>query len=235
MSLPKVTRPEYSTTIPSSGKKVKYQPFTVREEKMLVLAAESQDTDEIANAVVNCLGNCVVSPTDFDARELALFDIEYLFLKCRAKSVGEKLEVVITDPNDSTYSVKHSINIDKITVEKTEGHTDLIDLGDDIQIKMNYPGIEFFTEGINVNDISESVQIVSRCVSSIINGDEVYAKADLGQGELSEWLEGLSSSQFSKITNFFVTTPKLKHTIKLTNPTSKEEFEVVLEGLADFF
>ena len=234
MALPRPTRPEYSTTIPSSGKKIKYQPFTVREEKILVLAAESQDSDEITNAVTNCIKNCVTSPADINVNELALFDIEYLFLKCRAKSVGEKLTVRVVDPSDETFVKDHEINIDKIQVIKEKNHTDLIDI-DDIFVKMSYPDINFFTEGLNFDSIESNIDLVSRCIRSITQDEEVYARDDMEEGELIEWLESLSKEQFTKITNFFVTMPKLSHTIKIRNTNTGNDFEITLEGLSDFF
>ena len=234
MALPRPTRPEYSTTIPSTGKKIKYQPFTVREEKILVLAAESQDSDEITNAVTNCIKNCVSSPADININELALFDIEYLFLKCRAKSVGEKLTVRITDPMDETFVKDHEINIDKIQVIRDKSHTDLIDI-DGIFVKMGYPDITFFTQGIDLNSIESNIDMISRCIRSITQDEEVYARDDMEEGELSEWLEGLSNEQFKKISEFFVTMPKLSHTIKIRNTNTDKDFEITLEGLSDFF
>ena len=234
MALPRPTRPEYSTTIPSNGKKIKYQPFTVREEKILVLAAESQDSDEITNAVTNCIKNCVSSPADININELALFDIEYLFLKCRAKSVGEKLTVRITDPMDETFVKDHEINIDKIQVIRDKSHTDLIDI-DGIFVKMGYPDITFFTQGIDLNSIESNIDMISRCIRSITQDEEVYARDDMEEGELSEWLEGLSNEQFKKISEFFVTMPKLSHTIKIRNTNTDKDFEITLEGLSDFF
>ena len=235
MALPKPSRPEYSTTIPSSGKKVKYQAFTVREEKVLILAAESSDNDEIANAIENVLTKCVTSPADFKVKDLALFDIEYLFLKARAKSIGEKIDLIVTDPNDSTYSVEHSINIDSVKVKKDAKHTDIIDIDEDTKIKMRYPGLEFFAEGLKVDSISESIETVTECISSIVIGEEVYNRADMTTEEVAEWLEALTSDKFAKVMEFFTTMPKLTHTIKLTNKKSGEPFEVVLTGLADFF
>ena len=141
MAIPKPVRPEYSTTIPSTGKKIKYQPFSVKEEKVLVLAAESQDQDEITNAIINVLERCVTSPQDFKVKDLALFDIEFLFLRARSKSAGEKIKLQVTDPADETYTVEHEINIDKIRVERTEGHSDLVELTPEMTIKMRYPDI----------------------------------------------------------------------------------------------
>ena len=234
MALPKPSRPEYSTTIPSTGKKIKYQAFTVREEKLLVLAAESQDNDEIANAIENVLSKCVTTPADFKVRDLALFDIEYLFLKARAKSIGEKVELRITDPNDSTYTTDHSLNIDSIKVKKDPKHKDLVVIDEETQIKMSYPGLDFFAEGLKIDTISDSLETIAECVSSIVMGEEVYNRADMSTEEVTEWLEALTTEQFGRLMEFFRTMPKLTHTIKLHNPYTKSDFEGVLTGLADF-
>lgn len=235
MALPKPSRPEYSTTIPSTGKKIKYQAFTVREEKLLVLAAESENNDEIANAIDNVLTRCVTTPADFKVSDLALFDIEYLFLKARAKSIGEKIDIRVTDKNDPTYTADHQLNIDSIRVKKDPKHTDLIEVADDTQIKMKYPGLNFFAEGLKVDTINESLETIAECVSSIVIGEEVYAAADMSTEELIEWLEGLTSEQFGRIMDFFRTMPKLTHTITLHNPQTGKDFDTVLTGLADFF
>ena len=234
MALPKPARPEYSTTIPSTGKKVKYQPFTVREEKVLILAAETEDLDEISNAIRNVLNSCITTD-GIDVDSLALFDIEFLFLRARAKSIGEKIELRVTDPSDRDYTVDHSLNIDSIKVQKDEAHTDLITISDELSIKMRYPGIEFFAEGLKVDSIADSSNTVAKCVSSIVMGEEVYTVADMAEGELEKWLDALSTSDYTKILEFFRTMPKLTHTIKLKNRSTGNNFEVVLTGLADFF
>ena len=235
MALPRPTRPEYSTTIPSTGKKIKYSPFTVKEEKVLILAAEGGDEDEITNAVINILKACINSPADIDIESLALFDIEYLFLKTRAKSAGEKVTVMVTDPDDETYSTPTEIYIDKIGVKKTEGHTDIIDISDDMKLKMRYPDITFFTSGIDVTNFNSSLNLMGRCVSSIIVDDEVINKTDMEEGEIEDWLEGLTREQFDKITKFFETMPKLEHKLTLHNPNTDKDFSITLRGLADFF
>ena len=234
MALPKPARPEYSTTIPSTGKKVKYQPFTVREEKVLILAAETEDLDEISNAIRNVLTSCITTD-GVDVDSLALFDIEFLFLRARAKSIGEKIDLRVTDPSDPDYTVDHSLNIDSIKVKKDEAHTDLIEINEELSIKMRYPGIEFFAEGLKIDNIADSSATVAKCVSSIVMGEEVYAEADMAEGELEEWLDGLSTADYTKILAFFQTMPKLTHTIKLKNRSTGNNFEVVLTGLADFF
>ena len=235
MGLPKNIRPEYSTTIPSTGKKVKYQPFSIKEEKVLIVAAEGEDPDEIANAVSNVLKACITSPADIDVDSLALFDIEYLFLKARSKSAGEKVTVNITDPDDPDYTVSHDIDIDRIGVKRTEGHTDLIEMEDGVSIKLRYPGIDFFGEGLQLGDITNSLKTIAKCVSQIVVGEEVYNSADMTEEEIAEWMEGLTTGQMSKIMEFFNTMPKLSHTINLDNKKKGTKFSVTLEGLADFF
>jgi len=235
MALPKPIRPEYSTTIPSTGKRIKYQPFTVKEEKILVLAAEGEDSDEITNAITNVLQNCVTSPADFKVSELALFDVEYLFLKARSKSAGEKITINVTDPQDETFSTDHEINIDKIGVERTEDHTDLIEISEDTHIKMRYPDISFFNEGVNIDSIEGTTALIARCVDSIVIEEEVYNSVDMSSGEVNEWLDSLTTEQFQKISKFFQTMPKLKHSFTVKNPKTGNDFTIVLEGLADFF
>ena len=235
MALPKLTRPEYSTRLPSTGKKIKYHPFTVREEKILMLAAEGQDPEEIVNAVTNVLERCVSTPQDFKVKDLALFDIEFLFLKARSKSVGEVIEVKVPDPEDPDTSVDVSINIDRIGVKKDKNHTNIIDLSDEIKVSMRYPDISFFSTGVDTSNITASLDVVAKCIKQIINDEEVFDSSDLGEEELAEWLQDLSQEQFKKIMNFFETTPKLSHTINATNPNTGREFSVTLEGLADFF
>jgi hypothetical protein len=233
--LPKPIRPEYNTSIPSTGKKIKYQPFTVKEEKLLILAAESQDQDEITNAIINVLQNCITSPSDLDVEELALFDIEYLFLKARSKSIGEKIDLIVTDPDDTDYRVEHSINIDKIGIDRTPDHTDIIKINDNMTLKMRYPDITFFNEGVDVGSVTRSIKTIGRCVSSLVVDDEVFNRSDMQEGEIEEWLESLTNAQFKKVTEFFETMPKLRYKFTLKNERTGKDFEIVLEGLADFF
>jgi len=233
-ALPKPVRPEYSTTIPSTGKKIKYQPFSVREEKILVLAAESSDIDEISNAIANVLNNCITTE-GVDVNNLALFDIEFLFLKARAKSIGEKLTLNVTDPDDETYTVEHEVNIDSIKVLKNKDHSDLVQINDTTSVKMKYPDLSFFAEGVKIQNLDASTEQVARCIGSIVIDEEVYTAADMEVSEVTEWLDGLTATDFSKVMNFFETMPRLSHTIKLTNKKNGKPFEIVLEGLADFF
>lgn len=233
--LPKLSRPEYSTTLPSNGKKIKYHPFTVKEEKILMLAAEGGDNDEISNAVTNCLNNCISSPNDLAVEDMALFDVEYVFLKARSKSVGETIQIRVTDPDDETCTLDHEINIDKIGVKKFEEHTQLVRLADGVSVQMRYPGIEFFNTGINLTNMQSTIDAITMCIDQIIVEDEVYNKEDMSEDEIREWVEGLSSKQFQEVNKFFSTMPRLTHTITLKNPKTKKNFSITLEGLADFF
>ena len=236
MALPKSIRPEYSTTIPSTGKKIKYQPFSVKEEKVLIIAAEGEDPDEIANAVNNVLERCITSPSDFDVSSLALFDIEYLFLKTRGKSAGEVVKVMVSDPDpNSDYSTSVEINIDKIGIKRDDKHTDTIQLDDETTVVMRYPGIEFFSEGLGLSEIGKSISTIARCVKQIVVGEEVYSRADMTQDEIIEWLEAMTTAQLEKFLGFFNTMPKLSHTISKKNPNTGKNFSVTLEGLQDFF
>lgn len=233
--LPRSHRPEYSTTLPSTGKKIKYQPFTVKEEKILIIAAESEEGDEIANAVANVLNNCISYPTDLKAEDLPLFDINYLFLKARAKSSGEKIKLKVTDPNDPTFTADHEINIDKIGVLKPEGHSDLIDIDDTTKVKMRYPGIESFNEGVKIDSLTTSVDTIISCISQIITGEEVINSSDTTPEELQEWVESLTKNQFDKLVEFFVTMPRMSHTFTMKNTNTGKDFSITLEGLTDFF
>jgi hypothetical protein len=235
MALPKPARPEYTTTLPSTGKRIKYQPFTVKEEKVLVLAAEGNDPDEITNAISNVLSTCITSPADIKISDLALFDVEYLFLKTRAKSAGEKLQLKVQDPDDLSFVADYEINVDKIGVKKQKEHTDLIQMTETMFVKMRYPDISFFNEGIDMSGMDAQFSVVARCISQIIEGEEVYQSGDMTAGELEEWLDDLTSENFKKITNFFETMPKLSHTITMRNTNTDKDFTVKLEGLADFF
>lgn len=235
MPLPRSIRPEYTTTVPSSGKKIKYQPFSVKEEKVLILAAEGQDPEEIAGAVTNVIRSCVTSPAEFKVEDLALFDVEYLFLKARSKSAGEKIKVRVTDPDDKTFTTDVEINIDKIGVIKNDDHTDKIELGEGVVVVMRYPDITFFETGLQLNSINDSLKTVAKCVKQIVAGEEVYNRTDMSDEELTEWIEELTTEQLSKIMNFFTTMPKLSHTVKSKNKNNGKEFSVTLEGLADFF
>jgi len=239
MPLPKINTPTYDLTLPSTGKKIKYRPFLVREEKILIMAMESEEMSEITNAIIQILGDCILSK-DVKIESLATFDIEYLFLNVRAKSVGETVDVNITCPDDGETQVEMTIPVDSIRIQKTRGHKDIIKLDDDLSMKLRYPSLKQFVENnFETNDgnsdVGQSLSMISSCIEMIYNQEESWEASDYSKEELDEFIEQLNTKQFKEIESFFTTMPKLSHTIKVRNPNTKVESEVVLEGLAAFF
>ena len=238
MPLPKIATPTYELVLPSTGKKIKYRPFLVKEEKILILALESEDQKQITNAIKTTLKSCI-STRGVKVEDLPTFDIEYIFLNIRGKSVGESIDVLVTCPDDDETQVEHKIYIDEIQVEKSEEHTPDIKLDHTLTLRMKYPSLTQFVEN-NFNPSSEdtleaSMGIIASCIDVVYNEDESWAAADCTKKELNEWLETLNTSQFKEIEKFFDTMPKLSHTVKVTNPKTKVESEVTMEGLQSFF
>ena len=239
MPLPKINTPTYELVLPSTGKKIKYRPFLVREEKILIMAMESEDMTEITNAIVQILSDCILSK-DVKVEQLATFDIEYLFLNVRAKSVGETVDVSITCPDDGETQVEMSINIDTIKVQKTRGHKNIIKLDDELSMKLRYPSLEQFVENNfetaeGTSEVGQSLSMITSCVDMIYNAEESWEASDYSKKELDEFIEQLNTKQFKQIEKFFTTMPKLSHKIMVKNPSTGVESEVVLEGLASFF
>ena len=240
MPLPKISTPTYELEIPSTGKKIKYRPFLVREEKILVMALESEDMSQITNAIVEILSDCIIT-RGVKVEELATFDIEYLFLNVRAKSVGEEIEVNITCEDDGETQVQAKIDIDTIKVQKNKDHSNIIKLDDTLSMKLKYPSITQFVENnFEVQDTSgsnvdQSLEMIVSCVEMIYNADECWSAKDTTKKEMLEFVEQMNTKQFKEIENFFTTMPKLSHTLVVKNPNTKKDNEVVLEGLASFF
>jgi hypothetical protein len=238
MPLPKISVPHYELELPSSGQTIKYRPFLVKEEKLLVIALESEDTKQITNAIKVVIKNCI-STKEVKVETLPTFDIEYLFLNIRGKSVGEQVDVNIICPDDNETNVSVSINLDDIKVLKNEDHTNKIKVDKNIMMEMKYPSLEQFIKNNfdfnNENAMEQSFDLISSCIDKIYTEDEVWSTADVTKKELTEFLESMNSSQFKEIEKFFETMPKLSHKISVINPKTKVESEVVLEGLASFF
>ena len=237
MPLPTISTPTYELTLPSSNRKIKYRPFLVKEEKILILAMESQDTKQIARSVKDVIAKCILT-RGTKVEKLSTFDIEYLFLNIRGKSVGEQIEVMVTCPDDGKTQVPMSINIDSIQVQKSEGHNPDIKLDDTYTLKMKYPSLNEFVKGnFNAEDIKvdDTFQLIASCIDQVYSEEESWTQADCTKKELTEFLEQLNSSQFKDIEKFFDTMPKLSHTVKVKNPNTKVESEIVIEGLQNFF
>ena len=238
MPLPKIATPTYELELPSTGKTIQYRPFLVKEEKLLVLALESEDTKQITTSIKAVLKSCILTK-GIKVEHLPTFDIEYLFLNIRGKSVGEDLEVNIVCPDDEKTQVTVNINLDDIQVTKNENHNNKIQLDDNIMMEMKYPSLnEFIKNNFDINDknqMEQSFDLVGACIDKIYTQEEVWATEDCTKKEVNEFLESMNSSQFKEIEQFFETMPKLSHTIKVTNPKTKVKSDVVLEGLASFF
>ncbi len=236
MPLPKISTPTYDLTIPSSNRKIKYRPFLVKEEKILIIAMETQDDKQIAEAVKDVLGSCILTK-GISIDKLSTFDIEYLFLNIRGKSVGETVEVMITCPDDNTTKVPVTVNLDEIQVKRSDDHDVDINLDGKLSMRMKYPSMgEFVKNNFNVEmKVEDTFDMVCSCIEQVFSEDESWAASDCTKKELLDFLEQLDSSQFKKIEKFFDTMPKLSHTIKVTNPKTKVESDVVLEGLNAFF
>ena len=239
MPLPKITTAEYELKLPSSGKTIKYRPFLVKEEKILILSLESQDNKQITNAVKQVLKECVISK-GIKIDQLPSFDIEYLFLNVRGKSVGETIDLLVTCGDDGETEVPVTISIDEITVSRSDDHSPDVELSDGYTVKMKYPSISQFVdsnfgelEGKDVVD--KSFDMVASSIDMVYNDEEMFSAAECTKKELKEWVESLTSAQFAKIEKFFETMPKLTHTLEVVNPNTKKKNTVVLEGLSDFF
>ena len=238
MPLPTIVTPTYELELPSTGKKVKYRPFLVKEEKLLVLALETENTKDISTAIKTVLKSCIQS-RGVKVENLPTFDIEYLFLNIRGKSVGEEVEVNLIAPDDEVTEVPVTINIDDIKIQKSEEHTNKVKLDNDLVMEMKYPSLEqFIKSNFDFSEevsMEQSFDLIASCIDKIYNEEEVWSTADCTKKEVKEFLEQMNSMQFKEIEKFFETMPKLSHSVTFTNPKTEVESTVVLEGLSSFF
>ena len=238
MPLPKIATPNYELTLPSTKKKIQYRPFLVKEEKLLVLALESEDPKQISTAIKQVLKGCI-GTRGVKIETLPTFDIEFLFLNIRAKSVGEEVEVTLTAPDDGVTPVNVTINIEDIEVQELEGHTKQIKLDDNLMMEMKYPSLDQFIKNnfdfAGNATLDQSFELIASCIDKIYSEDEVWAAADCTKKELVDFLEQMNSTQFKQIEKFFETMPKLQHNVEIVNPKTKVKSTVVLEGLNSFF
>ena len=238
MPLPKIATPTYELVLPSSDRKIKYRPFLVKEEKILIIAMVSEDQKQITNAIKSVINNCILT-RGIKVDKLSTFDIEYLFLNIRGKSVGENVEVLITCPDDKKTQVPVMIPLDEIKVQKHPDHNKDIKLDDNLVLRMKYPSLsEFIKSNFDLSGnigVEESFDLIISCIDQIYNEEESWTSADCTKKEMVEFLDQLNSKQFKEIENFFDTMPKLSHTVKITNPETKVKSDIVLEGLSSFF
>ena len=227
MPLPKINTPTYELAIPSTGKKIRYRPFLVKEEKILIMALESEDIKQITDAIVEILSECILTKG-------------VIFLNVRAKSVGEMIDVNVTCPDDGKTQVQMEIDIDAIKVQKDKKHSNLVKIDEKLSMKMKYPSIQQFVQNnFDIKDtgpdVDQSLTMITTCIEQIYTEEESWSASDSTSDELKEFVEQMNTKQFKEIEGFFTTMPKLSHTVKVKNPKTKVESEVVLEGLASFF
>ena len=240
MPLPTITTPTYELNLPSTGKKIKYRPFLVKEEKILILALDSRDQNQITNSVKDVLKKCVLT-RGVKIDDLPTFDIEYIFLNIRAKSIGEDIKLVVTCPDDRKTEVPVTIYVDEIKVVKSKDHKRDISLDKNLILRMKYPSLNQFiqsnfeTKDESQTTVDKTFQLIADCMDTVYTEEEAWESGDYSPDERLSFIEQLNSKQFKDVERFFATMPKLSHAIEVTNPNTKKKSKVVLEGLADFF
>ena len=233
MALPRVNTPDYTLELPSTGKTIKYRPFLVKEQKILMMAQDTKDETQLADAMGTLVSSCTYGT--LDASTSPLFDIEYVFLKIRSKSVGSKVDLMVVCPDDEKTQAKVSLDLDDINVTMTDDHINEVQVNDKVKVVFRYPilhDLKGLTE--NPTDVDRVFHVLNRCISEIHFGDDVYQRSDMTEKDIDEFVDQLTTEQFERLSDFFNSMPKLRHAIKVTNPKTKVKSEVVLEGLESF-
>ena len=233
MALPKLNTVTYDLKLPSSGQKIEYRPFLVKEQKALMIAQESEDTTQIEKAFAQILNDCVID--DVDPYALPMFDVEYIFLRIRGKSVGEKVKLNLLCPDDEETRVEVEINLEDVDVQMQKDHTNTIELSEGISMIMKYPCLKDMTGFDAEGEITNLFEMIRRCIHEVRQGDTIYNRVDITDKELDEFIESMSAESFDHVTNFFNTMPKLIHVVEVKNPKTKKKSEVPIEGLQNFF
>jgi hypothetical protein len=234
MALPKLDTPVYELEQPSTGETIKYRPFLVREQKTLMLAQESEDDKQIRDALASLISNCTYQKVD--PYKVPIFDIEFLFLRIRGKSVGEKIDLNLLCPDDNETRVNKTINLEEIGVNMKVGHTNEISITDKIKMVMRYPTLNDMTDvSTNTNSVQDVFSMIKRCVHEIHDGEKIYNKVDVSDSELDEFIDSLTGEKFNSLMEFFNTMPKVQHSVEVINPKTKKKGKVILEGLQSFF
>ena len=233
MALPKLDSPVYELEQPSTGEKIKYRPFLVKEQKTLMMAQESEDDKQVKEALAGLISNCTFS--EIDPYKVPIFDIEFLFLRIRGKSVGETVDLSLLCPDDNKTRVNKSINLEEIGVNMKVGHTNEIEITDKIKMIMRYPTLNDMEDVDDPTQLGSVFPMILRCVHEIHDGEKIYNRVDMSEKDLEEFIDSLTGEQFEKVGEFFETMPKVQHAIEVTNPKTKKKGEVVIEGIQSFF
>ena len=233
MALPRVNNPTYMLDLPSTGEKIKYRPFLVKEQKVLMMAQDTKKDAELAETMGQLVSSCTYGKVKPETSPM--FDMEYAFLKIRSKSVGSKVDVMITCPDDEVTQVKTVVDLDEIEVQMLDNHSNEVDITDNVKIVFRYPILNDMIDlKDGANDVERVFHILEKCITSIHFGDDVYQKTDITEKELNTFVDELTGEQFETLVDFFGSMPKLRHVVKITNPKTKVKSEVVLEGLESF-
>ena len=233
MALPRVNNPTYMLDLPSTGEKIKYRPFLVKEQKVLMMAQDTKKDAELAETMGQLVSSCTYGKVKPETSPM--FDMEYAFLKIRSKSVGSKVDVMITCPDDEVTQVKTVVDLDEIEVQMLDNHSNEVNITDDVKIEFRYPILNDMIDlKDGANDVERVFHILEKCITSIHFGDDVYQKTDITEKELNTFVDELTGEQFETLVDFFSSMPKLRHVVKITNPKTKVKSEVVLEGLESF-
>ena len=232
MALPKLESPTYELELPSTQEKIKYRPFLVKEQKILMMAQESDNQQQLQNAVSELVSSCTFGKVDASATPV--FDIEYIFLKLRGKSVGDKVQVSVLCPDDEKTRVPVEVNLNDVSVQMTVGHTNEVNIGEQIKLYLNYPILSSMNLGADANESDMMFQILHGCVNEIHYNDKIYNRTDFNKKELEEFFEQFTMDQMGEVLDFFNTMPKLRHVVNIINPNTKVKSEVILEGLNTF-
>tara|TARA_B100000424_G_C22826404_1_gene441748 strand:+ start:18 stop:728 length:711 start_codon:yes stop_codon:yes gene_type:complete len=233
MALPKLNTPTYELVLPSTGEKIKYRPFLVKEQKVLMIAKESEKYEDIANAVGNLVASCTFGKVN--AETSPMFDIEFIFMRIRGKSIGEKVDISVLCPDDEKTRVPVKINLEEINVNMTVDHTNEVEITKDVKVIMRYPILKDMDNGfLDLDNAARTFMIMEKCVDSIIHGDKTFNRIDMTEKELTDFVDSMTTDQIDGIINFFDTMPKIRHVVEVTNPNTNKKSEVVLEGLESF-
>ena len=233
MALPKLNTPTYELELPSTGEIIKYRPFLVKEQKLLLIAQESGEEKQIANAMGELVNSCTFGKVN--TKSAPMFDIEYLFLKIRGKSVGEKVKLNLICQDDGKTTVPYELNLEDVECQVQDDHSNEIQINEDIKIVFRYPLLnDLQNVKASAGDSEKTFHFMECCIDSIHSGDDVFQRIDIKDKELSDFIEQFTNEQFEKITQFFNTMPKLRHVVKVTNPKTKKKNEILLEGLESF-
>ena len=233
MALPKINNPTYSLELPSTGKEIKFRPFLVKEQKILMMAQDTKDENQISDAMGKLVSSCTFG--DINPETAPIFDVEYVFLKIRTKSVGSKVKVNVTCPDDEETQTPCDIDLDDIKVQMLDDHSNEIKVTDKVKVIFRYPilsDMKFLKK--DANDVDKVFHVMNKCITEIHFGDDVYQRVDITDEELNDFVDELTGEQFETIIEFFNSMPKLRHTIKVLNPNTKVSSEVILEGLESF-